>query len=540
MYLEPVVKKLLPEGLDLRLDCFEHRENGLFLKLRHNRLSAPCPVCGRCSTRVHSRYTRCVTDLPWAGIPLKLLLVVRRFRCSAVNCPRRIFAERFPSLVDPYARLSSRLQGVLERVALSLGGEPGKRLLELLGVFVSGDKLLSLAYGAELPTAAPPQIIGVDDFALKRGRTYGTVIVNLETRQPIALLPDRTAETLAAWLELHPEVQIISRDRSTEYERGINLGAPHAKQVLDRWHLLKNLGDALERQLRRYQGTINELAKELNVDHVRVMRSQREEAARQAAQQKRLTRMQAIRDLHAQGMSMLAITHELRVSRTFVRHVTRMDVLPDARYRKSRPSTLDPFEPYLNQRWDEGCRNAMQLWREVKERGYPGCYKRVHQWRQKQWLLEDTKVSKTPTTLVTLPLRQVRQSFAPRQLAWLLMHPSERLSAEEKAVLNDLINRNPAIGTARNLAQGFRQLFGDKKPEQLEAWFEAVRESGLDDLRTFALSLARERDALTAAILLPWSNGPTEGVVTKLKLIKRSMYGRGSFDLLRKRVLLAG
>ena len=119
------------------------------------------------------------------------------------------------------------------------------------------------------------------------------------------------------------------------------------------------------------------------------------------------------------------------------------------------------------------------------------------------------------------------------------MHPGERLSADERAVLKDLINRNPAIGTAQNLAQGFRQLFRDKQPEQLAAWFEAVRESGLDDLRTFAVSLAREQDALTAAILLPWSNGPTEGVVTKLKLIKRSMYGRGSFDLLRKRVLLA-
>lgn len=157
----------------------------------------------------------------------------------------------------------------------------------------------------------------------------------------------------------------------------------------------------------------------------------------------------------------------------------------------------------------------------------------------KQWLPEDTKVSETATTLDTLPLRQVRQSFAPRQLAWLLMHPSERLSVAEEAVLNNLINRNPAISTARNLAQGFRQLFRDKQPEQLTDWFEAVRESGLDDLRTFGLSLARERDALTAATLLPWSNGPTEGVITKLKLIKRSMYGRGSFDLLRKRVLLA-
>lgn len=539
MYLEPVVKKLFPKSLNLRLEYYEQGDTELSLTLRSADSSAPCPVCDRCSIRVHSRYTRCISDLPWAGVAINLLLVVRRFRCSSLNCPRRIFAERFPSLVEPYARLSSRLRDVLSRVALDIGGEAGRRLLKVFGIATSGDKLLSLTYETELPSAASPHIIGVDDFALKRGRTYGTVIVDLETRHPIALLSDRTAETLAAWLELHPEVQIISRDRSTEYERGVSLGAPEAKQVLDRWHLLKNLGDALERQLRRYQGTINELAKEMNADHVRVIRSQREEAARQAAQQKRLARMQAIRDLHAQGMSMRAITQELRVSRTFVRRVTRMDVLPDARHTKPRPSQLDPFESYLKGRWDEGCNNAMQLWREVKERGYPGGYKRVHQWRQKQWMLEDAEGNPTATTPVNLPLRRVRQSFAPRQLAWLLMHPAERLSAAEKAVLNKLINRNPAIGTARNLAQGFRQLFRVKKPEQLTDWFEAVRESGLDDLRTFALSLEREQKALTAAILLPWSNGPTEGVITKLKLIKRSMYGRGSFDLLRKRVLLA-
>ena len=515
MYLEPFIKEFFPKPLDLCLHYYEQDVNGLSLTLtlRRSRLSASCPVCGNYSGRVHSHYTRCVADLAWAGLPTKLLLVVQRFRCTSMNCQRRIFAERFPSLVEPYARLSRRLQDALSRIAVDVGGEAGRRLLKVFGIATSGDKLLSLAYDAELSTIAPPQIIGVDDFALKRGRTYGTVIVNSETRQPIALLPDRTAETLSAWLRSHPEVQIISRDRFTEYERGINLGAPHARQVLDRWHLLKNLGDALERQLRRYQGTINKLAKALNADRVRVIRSRREEAARQAAQQKRLTRMQAIRDLHARGMSMLEITHELQVSRTFVRHVTRMDVLPEARYRKSRPSKLDPFEPYLDQRWNEGCRNAMQLLREVKERGYPGGYKRVHQWRQKQWLLEDIKVSETATTPFTLPSRQVRQSFAPRQLAWLLMHPSERLSADEKAELNELINRNPAIGTAQDLAQGFRQLFRDKQPEQLVAWFEAVRESGLDDLRTFALSLEREQEALTAAILLPWSNGPTEGIV---------------------------
>lgn len=181
----------------------------------------------------------------------------------------------------------------------------------------------------------------------------------------------------------------------------------------------------------------------------------------------------------------------------------------------------------------------MQLWREAQEHGYPGGYKRVHQWRQKQWLIEDALTDVTADEPATLPSQRSRQSFAPRQLAWLLMHPTDHLSSEETTVLDKLIARNPAIGSARELAQGFQQLFKDKRPGQLDAWFKTVSESGLQDLQTFALSLEREKEALTAAIFLPWSNGPTEEVVTKLKLIKRSMFGRGSFDLLRKRVLLA-
>lgn len=143
-----------------------------------------------------------------------------------------------------------RLQDVLRYVALNVGGEPGKRLLKVFGVSTSGDKLLSLAYDAKLPTAVSPRIIGVDDFALKRGRTYGTVIVNLETRKSVDLLPDRSAKTLATWLESRTGIEIISRDRSTEFERGISLGAPEATQVLDRWHVLKNLREACERQLK--------------------------------------------------------------------------------------------------------------------------------------------------------------------------------------------------------------------------------------------------------------------------------------------------
>lgn len=273
-----------------------------------------------------------------------------------MSCSRRIFAERFPSFVEPYARLSVRLQSVLRYVALNVGGEPGKRLLRAFGISTNGDKLLSLAYGVELPAAPSFRIIGVDDFALKRGETYGTVIVDLETRKAVALLPDRSAQTLATWLESRTGIEVISRDRSTEFERGISLGAPQAIQVLDRWYVLKNLREACERQLKRYQRAMDEVASEMKAEPYRLVRSKREEADRALAQAKRRRRIQQIRELHAQGLSKSAIARQLRVSLTFARRSISLDALPERRYRKRQASLLDPFEDHLLKRWQEGCR----------------------------------------------------------------------------------------------------------------------------------------------------------------------------------------
>ena len=231
MHLEQFLKRIFPTDLEL---CFDRTENGSdtpFLTIRSIQSSACCPACEARSARIHNRYTRLVTDLPRAGLPVKLVLAVRRFRCGSIACSRQIFAERFPSFVEPYARLSVRLQNVLKHVALTVGGEPGKRLLWVLGISASGDKLFGLAYDAEISASVSHRIIGVDDFAFKRGETYGTVIVDLETRKPVELLPDRSARALATWLESRTGIKVISRDRSTEFERGISLGAPDAERT---------------------------------------------------------------------------------------------------------------------------------------------------------------------------------------------------------------------------------------------------------------------------------------------------------------------
>src|SRR6266487_3657326 len=350
---------------------------------------ASCPCCGTISKRIQSRYTRTVRDLPASGRPVHLVLHVRRFFCQESTCARKIFAERFPSLTLPRMKFTLRLQETLREMGFALGGEAGARLGKQLSIPGSPDTLLRLVKGADLPVAASPRVVGIDDWSWKRRLRYGTLICDLEDNTPIDVLPDREVETVSAWFENHPTVEIVSRDRSSEYAAAIRKGAPQALQVADLWHIGKNLADSVSTLLARCRAEIRRglhiqatpsqaKAEPLPEEERHPARSRSEEQARVARRAQKLDRYTQIIELHDQGLKAADIASRTGISGRTVHRWLAHGSFPETRRRRRRPSLIDPYERYVLTWWHEGNRNGLQLYRELTSRGYKGSSKAMY------------------------------------------------------------------------------------------------------------------------------------------------------------------
>jgi len=500
-----------------------------------------CPGCGCSSGRVHSRYVRTLRDLSACGRPVRVQLTVRRFVCRAPACSRRTFVEQVAGATARYRRATVRLESVLHAIGVALGGEAGSRLAGAIGTAVGGDALLRLLR-RDHDAMCMPRVLGVDDWAWRRGRRYGSVLVDLEAGRPIDLLEDRSAGTLAAWLKEHPGVEIIVRDRSSEYARGATMGAPAAQQVVDRWHVLKNVREVAERLLDRHRQDLREV--KMDADETGPRRRSAAEEARRTTLRLRAAEIHA--EIHrraADGGTILGIARDLGVTRTMVRRYLFADAPPEREYAQ-RPSGLDPYAAYLRRRWAEGCRNALQLWREIREQGYAGTSRQVSRWAEdrRERDLSAPKMGRprmVPRPPEAAAVRQAARRPSVPQLAWLLVRDPHDLDEDDLALLGRLQAACLPAATAYPLLQEITQIIKEHAHERLESWLAAAMASGIPDLMTFADGLRRERTELLAALTLPWSTGPVEGHLTRLKLIKRQGYGRAGLDTLKRRFLRA-
>jgi len=535
--------------------------NLLYIAAHGIRPGGRCPDCGRASRAVHSRYHRHPADLPSLGRRVRVGLRARRFYCRNAKCARRTFAERLPELVAPHARRTDRLAEAQSQVGAALGGETGARLLQRLAMPASADTVLRLIRRLPLCEPEPPRVVAVDDWAMRKGRTYGTIIVDLERRRVIDLLPDRTSTTVADWLQQRPGIEVVARDRSTEYARAAAIGAPKAVQVADRWHLLANVRDMLERWLARAHARLRDLPMPLGGDgrqpgqRTRAYRRSATDAAASADSRARwLAAYEDVRRRHLAGEALLAIGRATGLARATVRKYAHAESFPERAVRRPGRSILDPFIAHLEARTAEGCEDAMALWREVQGQGYAHGPKMVQKWvaenrtrparrTPRKWL-QQAPASAAPDAAAgpgpALP--------SPKQLAWLLVRPTEALSPSDAAAVRRAEQDKEAVQVA-SLPRRFTALVrgcGVGQPTRsvaptadLDAWLAEARACGIAAVATFAAGLEQDGAAVRAALTEPWSSGQAEGQVNRLKLLKRQSYGRAGFDLLRRRVLIA-
>lgn len=529
------------------------------LLLASSRSNQTCPDCACVSSRVHSRYCRQLADLPCQGRAVRLSVKVRRFFCENPACARRTFAEQFPDLAPAYARRTLRQGKTLGEIGFALGGRAGARLACFLGLSVSFWTLLRLLRRTLPPAFDTPRVLGTDDFAWRKGDHYGTILVDLEAHLPIDLLPDREAETFEAWLREHPGVEVISRDRASSYAQGAKKGAPDALQVADRYHLVANLQDTLQRLFDRQRQCLPPLqegesvAPPQSTDGMssKEHQTQQEEACREAGEYASLTRAQALRqmrrgkryeryhavvELSQQGLGRRAIARQTGLSRNTVRRYLEAGSFPEQGVRRKRRSLLDPYLPYLRARWSAGCQNAAQLARELQDRGYRGSPTTlralISDWRAR-W---PTLARRSSGPRRTAPPSGTRR-LSSRQASFLFIKQPERLSSTQQRYLEQICQASEEMKHVHNLSQHFVSMVRQREAEQLDAWLTHVKEQGPPELRGLASGIRRDYAAVRAGLSRLESNGQVEGQITRLKYLKRQMYGRAKFDLLRLRVL---
>jgi transposase len=516
----------------------------LALHLEPTRAAVPCPVCGQLSARRHSRYRRRPLDLPWRGATVRLLIQTRRFFCDEPSCPRKIFAERFPARLPVFARRTERATELLISIVQRTSAEAGARLAHAAGVPVSPDTLLRLVRQLGQQPVPTPRVLGVDDFSLRRGRTFATLLVDLETHTPIDVLPDREAKTLTVWLRAHPGIEIRSRDRAEAYAEAGRRGAPGAIQVADRFHLLLNVTTALDEMLRGRRRHIDVQRMQDGAEAAAtgprpppeaappLTRTQQEERERRA---RRVGRWEEVRRRHAAGESQRKIADEVGINRRTVHRLLATPEPPRNRPRATAPltgirsPTLAPFVPYLEGRWQAGCTNISQLCREIEAQGYAASRSLV---RQALLAWRGPRLSRAER-------RHQRRRKRRLSTRWLCLRPPQQLDADEQRALQQLLEQDPELAQAHALVQRFRQILKNRDHQSLEAFLADARASGLPSFVSFAKGIDTDRAAVGAALTLRWSNGPVEGHVHRVKLLKRLGYGRASLTTLRARVLSA-
>jgi transposase len=467
-----------------------------------------CPGCGAETARVHEYRERTAADVPADGRRVLVKVRVRRMRCPALDCTVQTFREQVSGVLERYQRRISRLTAQVSAVARELAGRASARLLPALGIGVSRHTALRALLAIRLPGLEVPRVLGIDDFALRRGLVYATILIDAETGRRVDVLEGRTADVVEEWLREHPGVEVVTRDGSGAYGEAVRSALPDAVQCGDRWHLWHLLGEAAAKEVAAHSACWAEGAP--------LPEGKRAETTRE--------RWQQVHDLRSKGAGLLDCSRRLGLALNTVKRYDRAEE-PERLRRAAqyRPALVDPYRDYLRgRRLEEPGVPVQQLLREIRERGYPGS-----------------------SNLLVRYLNQGRADadrphIAPRKATQILLTRPDNLPDDQRETAGRLSGACPEMAALSSLIGKFAAML-DPDPAnegKLLQWIGEARTADLPHLRSFTRGLELDISAATAAVTLPHHNGRTEGVNNKTKMIKRQMFGRAGFELLRHRILL--
>lgn len=484
-----------------------------------------CPYCGCVSHRVHSRYHRTITDLSILGHPVIITFTARKFFCSNPDCRRKTFAEQPGDEVFRYRRRTRRCEMAVTQHGLKCSSESARKLLSAIGVCLSGDTVLRDIHRMSVPERHEVKEIGVDDWAFRKGVTYGSIIVSLETESVIDLLGDRDVSSFQTWLDGHSQVAIVSRDRSTDYTAAIAATGRNITEVADRFHLNMNMSACVTKVIGshydEYRSTVRpaEVQEAPKVDSRQVMFNE-------------------VKELQAEGLNIAQISQKLDIARQTVRKYMGWDTLPKRASKERLPYFL--YDTYVEEEYRHG-KDLRKIFLEIKEKGFQGSltpfydhYRYLsdghHGYRPKH---EVEKMKQAPITdrEPLLPIRQIA-------------HIVDKSIRKKKMVKDEvtLVEKMMSFGWFRdiyNAASSFYATIMGDDINDLDTWLENYGKSPIQELRSFAYGIRMDLKAVRNAIALETSNGIVEGFVNKLKEVKRVMYGRASLNLLKRKMVFS-
>ena len=512
---------------------------------------AKCPVCEKHSNKIHDRYTRTISDLPVFQNKTTIFLKTRKFKCQNPQCDRKVFSEQTPYILR-YSRRTRRVSRILDSLSIELTGKMGSTLSEQLLISVSKSTITRMAHEQQLPQIAQPKVLGVDDFAYRKGISYGTVLVDMETSRPIDILPSREGKELKKWLSKYPGVKIVTRDRASSYSSAIDEVCPSAEQVADRFHLLMNLSDALDRYFKSVDPKIKKLIKDKSNELLKKSDGQITGYAKEKTTgplskvQKRVVlkgtdRRQdvfnKVKELHAKGISKRKIARDLGISRNTVHSYLSLESLPPRS--NSRSTNIELFSQHIVARLNVQGYMVKDIMDEIYKLGYNGSRTQAY---------HNINIIKKKHGICTPDFAQIQKERIPyikplssRELAkYIGSCPTVVKNPDQRRYLQTLLDNIPELRVIQKLVRIFKTMLTTGRGN-IYRWIEFIKRSKykMTGLTTFANGLSRDIKAVKNAIEMPWSNGAVEGHVNRIKSIKRQMYGRACFDLLRKKVILS-